>query len=101
MGQQSKAVRFELTCPQPRAWLVLTNDNGAAQVIEMRQRHLGIWSASADLTPGTYRCRVYSGDDRDVSYYGPANVEGSIDAGMDALLSVEILAENRALMLPI
>lgn len=95
MQQQSKAVTFDSTCPQSRAWLVLTSDNGEPHVVEMRQRHLKIWSASADLVPGTYRCRVYSGDDQSVSYYGPANVEGSIDCGMDALLSVEILDKSR------
>jgi len=95
MGQQSKAVTFDLTCPHAQAWLVLTSDNREPYVVEMRQRHRTIWSASADLMPGEYRCRYYSGDDRNVSYYGPANIEGSIGCGMDALLSVKISEEKR------
>jgi hypothetical protein len=90
MDQQSKAVRFDLTCPQSRAWLVLTSDNRQTHIVEMRQRERRIWSASADLPPGEYRCRYYSGDDRNVSYFGPASSAGSIDGGMDALLSVKI-----------
>ncbi len=83
-------VTFDLTSPHPRAWLVLTSDNREPYVIEMRQRHRRIWSASADLMPGEYRCRYYCGDDQHISYHGPAHIAGSIGCGMDALYSVTI-----------
>ena len=47
------------------------------------------WSATADLTPGEYRCRYYGGDDRMVTYCGAATTEGSIMHGLDALLLVK------------
>jgi hypothetical protein len=96
MGQQSKAVTFDLMCPQSRVWLVLTSADREPQVIEMRQRRGMIWSASANLPPGEYRCRYYSGDDKKISYYGPATAEGCIDCGMDALLTVTIPEEKSA-----
>ena len=90
MSEQSTIVTFRLTCPEPRAWLVLTSGTRKTRVVEMRQQTPSIWSASADLAPGEYHCRYYCGDDRNVVYYGPANIEGSIEQGMDALVSVGI-----------
>jgi hypothetical protein len=89
MNQLSHIVTFDVTCPEPRAWLVLIAGNREAQVLEMRQRCPSEWFASADLSPGEYRCRYYGGDDRHVHYYGPANLEGSINCGMDALVLVK------------
>ena len=51
MSQQSQIVTFELTCPQPRAWLVLTSDNQEPRVVEMRQRALSMKVACPDLIP--------------------------------------------------
>jgi len=95
MSPQSKVVTFNLTCPESRAWLVLDSDDRKPLVFEMRQQRPAVWSACADLTQGEYRCRYYCGDDRNITYYGPAKTEGSIDCGMDALMSVEIPAEQR------
>jgi hypothetical protein len=95
MNQHSKSVTFDLTCPQSRAWLVLTSDDREPHVVEMCQQNRMLWSASADLSPGEYRCRYYAGDDQNVSYFGPASSEGSIECGMDALLSVKIPEESR------
>ena len=92
MSQHSQIVTFKLTCPEPRAWLVLTSDNQQPRVVKMQQRHLGMKDACPDLIPDDYRCRYYSGDDRNVIYHGPAPTEGSIDGGMDALMSVKIPA---------
>jgi hypothetical protein len=90
MSQQSKTVTFDVTCPEPRVWLVLTSDNREPRVVEMRQRNPNNWFASEDLIPGEYRCRYYGGDDGRVVYHGAAKTEDSIDCGMDALVSVKI-----------
>ena len=90
MSERLKNVAFSLTCPQERAWLVVTGGRIGPRVIEMRQECPGILSACADLVPGQYHCRYYSGDERNVMYYGPAHTEGSIDCGMDALVSVNV-----------
>jgi hypothetical protein len=97
MSQQSKLVTFDLTCPEPRAWLVLKGNNREARVIEMRQRHPNSWSASVDLLPGAYRCRYYCGDEQRVFYFGPAGIAHGIDCGLDTLISVEApeCQENR------
>jgi hypothetical protein len=79
MNQHSKSVTFDLTCPQSRAWLVLTSDDREPHVVEMCQQNRMLWPASADLSPGEYRCRYYAGDDQNVSYFGPASSEGSIE----------------------
>ena len=90
MSQQSTIVTFRMTCPEPRAWLVLISDTQKPRVVEMRQQNPSVWTACAELIPGEYRCRYYCGDDRNVIYCGPANIEGSIEHGMDALVSVKI-----------
>jgi len=95
MSQQSKIVTFQLSCPKPRAWLVLTSDKQKPRVVEMRQRDLLMKSAFPELIPDIYRCRYYCGDDRNVNYHGPAPTVGSIDCGMDALLSVKVPEESR------
>ena len=89
MSQQLKTVAFSFASPDSRAWLVLTSAEQEPHVVEMCHEPSSVWSASADLIPGDYRCRYYSGDDRNVIYYGPAHIEGSTDGGMDALMSVK------------
>ena len=89
MSQHSQIVTFRLTCPEPRAWLVLTSDNQEPRVVEMQQRELSIKAVYLDLIPDDYRCRYYCGDDQNVIYHGPAPTEGSIDCGLDALMSVK------------
>jgi hypothetical protein len=88
MSQQSNRVTFRLTCPERRAWVVLKCDDRKPLVVEMLRDPAKMWSACADLMPGDYRCRYYCGDDRVVHYHGPASIAGSIDSGMDALVSV-------------
>jgi hypothetical protein len=95
MTHQLQNVTFELTSPEPRAWLVLTSDNQEPRVVEMQQRDLSMKFACPDLIPDDYRCRDYCGDDRNVTYHGPATTEGSIDGGMDALMSVKIPKAKR------
>jgi hypothetical protein len=56
----------------------------------MKRRRPRVWTASAELMPGEYRCRYYSGDDKNVSYHGPAHIDGGVDCGMDTLVSVKI-----------
>jgi hypothetical protein len=94
MSHPSQIMTFHLTCPESRAWIVLTGDGQESRVVEMEKRNSSVWSASADLTPGEYRCRCYSGDDRNVSYYGPTPIAGGIDCGMDTLLSIKISEEK-------
>ncbi len=93
MSQQSKSVVFSFACLERRAWLVLTSGSREPHVVEMQRRDDNIWSACATLAPGEYRCRYYSGDERNVMYQGPAHIEGSTDGGMDALVSVTIPEE--------
>jgi hypothetical protein len=90
MSQQSQIVNFKLRCPEPRAWLVLASDNQEPRVVEMQPRDLSRKFACPDLIPDDYRCRYYCGDDRNVTYHGPATTEGSVACGMDALMSVKI-----------
>ncbi|MDP9175375.1 MAG: hypothetical protein M3O30_16155 [Planctomycetota bacterium] len=90
MSQKSKVVTFSLTCPQPRAWLVLKTANRKPRVVVMRQRLPDLWSASEELMPGEYHCCYYCGDDLNVNYYGPARVDGGVDCGMDTLVSIHV-----------
>jgi hypothetical protein len=96
MSEPSTTVTFHLTCPEPRAWLVLKGENREPRVLEMQHRDPSGLAARADLMPGEYRCRYYCGDDRSVIYHGPAHVEGSIESGMDALVSVGTKADTSA-----
>ena len=89
MSRQSQTVTFEVACPEPRAWLVLTSPRRKPRVMEMNQRSGSMWSADARLAPGEYLCRYYGGDEQRVIYYGAANREGSVDCGLDALISVK------------
>ena len=95
MSQQSQIVTFKLTCPEPRAWLVLTSDDQEPRVVEMQQRDLNMKFACPGLIADDYHCRYYSGDDRNITYHGPATTEGSIECGMDALMSVKIPEAKR------
>jgi len=88
MRQRSRNVTFQVTCPESQAWLVMTSDTQEPLVVAMELTGAHHWSASADVMPGEYRCRYYGGDDRRVIYYGAAKIAGSIEHGMDALLSV-------------
>jgi hypothetical protein len=94
MQQQSRFVTFHVTCTEPRAWLVLTSDVQEPSVVEMHRRHPNNWSISADLIPGEYRCRCYSGDDRNVTYQGPAHIDGGTECGMDTSVSVKFPQEK-------
>jgi len=96
MSQQSTILKFYLSCPGPRAWLVLISDNREPRVVEMWQSSPGIWFARADLVMGEYHCRYYCGDARTVIYYGPAHTEGSSERGMDALVTVKSSDEKGA-----
>jgi hypothetical protein len=96
MSQQTKSVSFSLTCPDPRAWLVVTSVHRTPRVVEMQHRGPSTWSACTNLVPGEYHCRYYSGDDRNVFYHSPAHIEGSTDDGMDALVSVRVPEEKGA-----
>ena len=90
MNQRSQLVTFHMTCPEPRAWLVMYSANRKAQVIEMWNGYTNHWSASTWLVPGKYRCRYYCGDDNYVVYSGPARLSGGLDDGLDGLVSVEL-----------
>ena len=88
MSQNSQIVTFHVCCPEARAWVVATRDNLETHVVEMQQGCPSDWSASVELMSGDHLCRYYAGDDRNVTYFRPANVEGSVDCGLDALISV-------------
>lgn len=90
MSQPSQTTTFRLECSEPRAWLVLNSDNQGSRVIEMQQRNAGDWAACADLSAGDYQCRYYCGNDRYVTYFGPAQVAGGVDCGMDTLLTIRL-----------
>ena len=96
MSHASTSVTFHLTCPEPRAWLVVKSDNPRVCVVqEMQRRQPGIWSTCMELTPGDYRCRHYCGDERRVIYHGPAHTDGGIVSGMDTLVSVRSPQEEQ------
>jgi hypothetical protein len=59
----------------------------------MHEKDAGNWTISTELIAGEYRCRYYGGDDQSVVYCGAANVDGSVDCGLDGLLSVKIPEE--------
>ena len=59
----------------------------------MRRENPNVWSASVPLIPGEYRCRYYCGDEGTIFYYGPASIDGSIDRGMDAVISIQSAEE--------
>lgn len=88
MNGPSQILTFHLICPESRAWLVLNRDDLEPHVYEMHEQNRSVWSATADLIPGEYRCRYYCGDDRRVNYHGPAHIDGGIDCGMDTVVSV-------------
>jgi len=90
MSPPSQTLTFYLTSSESRAFLVLKSDNQKPRVLCMERRNPSVWSASAVLIPGEYRCRYYCGDDQNVSYYGPAHVDGGIECGMDTLVSIKI-----------
>jgi len=90
MSAQSKILTFNLTCPEPRAWLVLKGGNRDPQVVEMQRGCTNVWRVNAELPPGEYECRYYSGDERNVIYFGPAHIEGGVDRGMDTMVSVKV-----------
>jgi len=96
MSQRSQNVKFQVMCPEAQAWLVLTSDHQEPVVVAMQQTGASHWSASADLPPGEYRCRYYGGNQRRVIYYGAAHIEGSIEHGMDTLLSIAMGDETKA-----
>jgi CheY-like chemotaxis protein len=90
MSQHLQTFNFDLKSSSPRAWLVVQGGDAEPLVIEMSKAFPNHWSANALLTPGEYRCRFYCGDDHNVTYFGPASVNGSTEAGMDALVSIRI-----------
>lgn len=89
MSQHSQIVRFHVRCPERRAWVVATRDKLETHVVEMHQGCPSDWFANVELMAGEHLCRYYAGDDRNVTYYRPASVEGSLDCGLDALVSVK------------
>jgi len=89
MSQRSQIITFSFSSPSPRAWLVAKGGESESLVVEMRRRDPNVFSASVGLNPGQYRCRYYCGDQRNVSYHGPASIDGSTDDEMDSVLSVE------------
>jgi len=89
MSQQSQIVAFSFSSPLPRAWLVVKGGETESLVVEMRRHHPNVFSASVGLNPGQYSCRYYCGDQLNVSYHGPASIDGSTDDGMDSGISVE------------
>jgi hypothetical protein len=94
MSHQSKIVTFQFTCPEARGWLVVKGDKQKPRVVEMRQRTPGVWSEQVELIPDEYQCRYYSGDERNVIYFGPAHIEGGVDRGMDTMVSVKVSDEK-------
>jgi CheY-like chemotaxis protein len=90
MTERSQLVTFYLTCSEPRAWLAIHSDSHKAQIVEMWKGYVNQWSASVWLAQGQYRCRHYSGDNHLVTYCGPARISGSIDEGLDGLVSVKL-----------
>jgi CheY-like chemotaxis protein len=88
MSQRSQIIKFSFSSLSPRAWLVAKGGESESLVVEMRRRDPNVFSASVGLNPGQYRCRYYCGDQRNVSYHGPASIDGSTDDGMDSVVSV-------------
>ena len=89
MSQQSQIIEFTFSSSSARALLVIKGGESEPLVFEMRRRHPNLFSASVGLNPGQYRCRYYCGDERGLSYHGPASIDGSTDDGMDSVVSVE------------
>jgi two-component system OmpR family response regulator len=89
MAQKSQSVTFELASSEPRAWVVVKSDHHSPLVMKMQKVAPNQWSANFSLTSGEYRCRFYCGDERNVVYFGPANISGSTESGMDAVVMVK------------
>jgi CheY-like chemotaxis protein len=91
MDDGSQIVTFQFSCSDSKTWVAIESGAGEPQVIEMRRKFPNCWTASAWLMPGEYRCRYYSGNDRQVVYHGPANVDGAHRGStMDGLVRVGI-----------
>jgi CheY-like chemotaxis protein len=89
MNEQPEIVTFDLISCESRAWTVIKSEDADPIVVEMSEGNSNHWSATVSLTPGEYHCRFYCGDDRGVYYFGPANINGSREDGMDALVSIK------------
>jgi CheY-like chemotaxis protein len=90
MNEQPEIVTFDLISYESRAWAVIKAEDAQAIVAEMSEGNSNHWSATVFLKPGEYHCRFYCGDDRRVYYFGPANINGSTEDGMDALVSIKM-----------
>jgi hypothetical protein len=91
---QSKLITFHLVSPEPRAILVMRNEAGDPSVIVMKQRRPRFWTARVELSEGTYHCRYYCGDEKSVTYHGPAHANGSSEDGLDAVVSIKVSVET-------
>ena len=96
MPQKSQIVTFHLASPELRAWVVVQGEHQAPLVVEMFQGRPGDWSASAWLIPGQYRCRFYRGNERNVTYHGPAAILASHEATMNAPINTATAAAKDA-----
>ncbi len=94
MSQRLQLLTFFLTSSQPRAWLVVRDVQEQPQVLEMSRTYSNHWSVSLWLKPGDYRCRYYCGDDQQIVYHGPAQLDGRFGQAMDGLVSVESSMEK-------
>jgi CheY-like chemotaxis protein len=93
MSQQSQIIAFSFSSPSPRAWLVVKGGESESLVLEMQRQHPNVFSANVGLNPGQYSCRYYCGDQRNVSYHGPASIDGGTNDRMDSVISVQTPAE--------
>ena len=88
MNKHFKTLQFCLISADSRAYLSGRGNGGQAVTIAMSQARPGFWVADVPLAAGTYRMRYYSGNDRHVTYQGPASFNGSRQDGMDAVVVV-------------
>jgi CheY-like chemotaxis protein len=90
VGQRLQILNFDLITSEPRAWVVVKGNDTEPLVFETSKGYSNRWFASALLPPVEYRCRFYCGDHRNITYFGPASVNGSEEVGMDNVVSVEM-----------
>jgi hypothetical protein len=88
MNNPLETLRFYLISSEPRAYLVGRSDESHSFTVELSQSHPGFWFAEVPLPAGTYRTRFYCGDERQMTYFGPASCDGSWQEGLDAVVVV-------------
>ena len=88
MSENFKILRFRLASTDLCAYLSARRDDGKSFIVKMSRSSWGFWFADVPLAEGTYYTRYYCGDERYMTYHGPAPLDGSPQDGLDAVVIV-------------